>query len=75
MHHLEGEHPVQAGVHGPVDRGHPADGDARLNAIPAVEQLPDKRVLEGRVHPESLRAATDTPDGPGHSRGRSLTDL
>lgn len=74
VHHLEGEHPVQAGVHGPVDRGHPADGDARLNAIPAVEQLPDEGVLEGRVHPESLRAAADTPDGPGRPRGRSAAD-
>lgn len=50
VHHLEREHTVQAGVHGPVDRGHPADRDARLDAIPAVEQLPDQRVLKGRVH-------------------------
>lgn len=50
VHHLEREHAVQAGVHGPVDRGHPADRDPRLYAIPAVEQLPDQRVLKGRVH-------------------------
>lgn len=50
VHHLEGEHPVQPGVHGPVDRGHAAHGDAGIDAVAAVEQLPDKRVLEGRIH-------------------------
>lgn len=59
VHHLEGEHPVEPGVHGPVDRGHPAHGDAGIDAVAAVEQLPDDgvslaerrgRVLEGRIH-------------------------
>lgn len=50
VHHLEGEHAVEAGVQGPVDRGHPADRDPRVDAIAAVEQLPDKRVLKGRIH-------------------------
>lgn len=50
VHHLEGEHPVEPGVHGPVDRGHAAHGDAGIDAVAAVEQLPDERVLEGRIH-------------------------
>ena len=33
-----------------VDRGHPAAGDALLDAVPAVEHPPDERVSEGRVH-------------------------
>ncbi|GAA2250018.1 hypothetical protein GCM10010415_06460 [Streptomyces atrovirens] len=61
MHHLEREDAVQTGVHGPVDRGHPADRDPRLDAIPAVEHLPDQGVLKGRIHAPSLRAPTDTP--------------
>ncbi|GGP35916.1 hypothetical protein GCM10010247_04840 [Streptomyces calvus] len=60
MHHLEREDAVQPGVHGPVDRGHPADRDPRVDAVPAVEHLPDQRVLKGRVHAGSLRSATDT---------------
>lgn len=50
VHDLQGEHTVEAGVQGPVDRGHPADGDPRFHAIPAVEHLPDQRVLKGRIH-------------------------
>ena len=50
VHHLEREHAVEAGVHGPVDRGHPADRDPRVDAIAAVEHLPDERVLKGRIH-------------------------
>ncbi|GAA0649498.1 hypothetical protein GCM10009535_29370 [Streptomyces thermocarboxydovorans] len=66
MHHLDGEHPVQAGVQGPVDRCHPADRDPGVDAIPAVEHLPDQRVLKGRVHAGSLRATTgpQTPFTP-----------
>nr|BBJ54302.1 hypothetical protein SAVMC3_69310 [Streptomyces avermitilis] len=50
MHHLEGEHTVQAGVHGPVDRGHPTDRDPSVDAVAAVEHLPEEGVLKGRIH-------------------------
>lgn len=62
MHHLEGEHPVEPGVHGPVDRGHAAHGDAGIDAVAAVEQLPDERVLEGRIH------AAESTSHRGHGR-------
>ncbi|GGT52472.1 hypothetical protein GCM10010271_65610 [Streptomyces kurssanovii] len=68
MHHLESEHPVEPGVDGPVDRGHAADGDARIDAVAAVEHLPDERVLEGRIHAPILRAAktgSDASDAGG----------
>ncbi|GHG71990.1 hypothetical protein GCM10018779_47320 [Streptomyces griseocarneus] len=50
MHHLEREHPVEPGVQGPVDRGHAAHGDPRLDAVTAVEQVIDERVRQGRIH-------------------------
>lgn len=53
VHHLEGDHPVQTGVDGPVDRGHATDGDARVHPVAAVEQLPDERglrVTKRRIH-------------------------
>ncbi|GGP83630.1 hypothetical protein GCM10010266_01830 [Streptomyces griseomycini] len=75
MHHLEREDAVETGVHGPVDRGHPADRDPRLDAIPAVEHLPDQRVLKGRVHAGEFTSRRDGPDRFDPVRSATAADL
>ncbi len=54
VHHLEDDHPVQPGVGGPVDGGHPAGRDALLDPVPVVEQRADQGVVQCHVHPASL---------------------
>ncbi len=55
VHDLQGHDPVEAEVRSDVDRRHPATGDHALDAVPAVEDAPDQRVLGARgvrgLHP------------------------
>jgi hypothetical protein len=57
MHHLERDRTVQPGVQAVVDGGHPAPRDALSDPVAPVERAPDERILQGRVHPKSLRWA------------------
>jgi hypothetical protein len=77
VHHLDGQHTVQAGVHGSVDRRHAADRDACLDAVAGVERLPDKRIMRGRIHDSavyesSLKAPAPRPDCGGPVLRRNL---
>jgi len=55
VHDLQCDDAVEAEVCGDVDGGHPAAGDHALDAVPAVEDTPDQRVLGARgvrvLHP------------------------
>ncbi|GGY46657.1 hypothetical protein GCM10010326_46070 [Streptomyces xanthochromogenes] len=75
MHHLEGEHTVEAGVDGPVDRGHTADGDARVDAVAAVEHLPDEGVMKGRIHGGEFTSAARPPSRRVRSGGPTAAEL
>lgn len=75
VHHLEREHAVEAGVQGPVDRGHPADRDACVDAVAAVEHLPDKRVLKGRIHAGESTSRHCHPHPSGQFRSGTAADL
>jgi len=68
VHRLEGDDPVEPGVHGAVDRGHAADGDALLDPVAAVEHPPEERVVQGRVHPTEFRG----PEGGRTLRGDTI---
>ncbi|GGZ66719.1 hypothetical protein GCM10010371_28300 [Streptomyces subrutilus] len=61
MHHLQREDAVEAGVEGPVDRGHAAGRDAGVDAVAAVEHAPDEGVIQGRIHLPILRGAPAPP--------------
>ncbi len=66
VHDLDRADPVQAQVDGLVDGGHPAAGDARTDAVAAVEHAPDQRVRDSPVHDGS------PPDGrPGGGKSRA----
>ena len=73
VHHLDRHRAVQPQVDGLVDGGHPAAGDLRAHAVPAVEDAPDERVgsaVHGLLH---------APGGEGtrltsHFRGSERSD-
>ena len=48
MHDFQRHHPVQAGVVGSIDSGHPSAGDDTGDPIAAVHQFPDDRVTRVR---------------------------
>ena len=60
VHHLERDRAVETVVVGLVDRGHPAPRQPGADAVAPVEQLPDERVADSRVH-----ARESTGDRPG----------
>ena len=56
MHDLEGDRAVQSTVMGLVDHGHATASEAASDPVAPVEQAPDERVGDSRVHAGSLRA-------------------
>jgi len=52
---------LQARVRAEVNGGHPAAGDLGLHPVASVEQLPDRRARQGRIHRDECIGAISSP--------------